>query len=413
MRAECQFAKAGQGLFYNGLLVDNKGQSFSFVYDCGTSDAANILNHGIADYKTLIDKRLDLLSISHFHYDHVSHISKLIEGLELGTVVIPFVKPEMRLLLAAQCKEIEHDDERIRFYSNPEMYFAAYGAETVVTVIYDENGADFFNNEENDNYLKENEINREDPNRVVMVGNLISQMASDFFNRTKEYRGQFRLIAPGYHWEFCFVNLHYDRVQDGFWDEIATLLGKHNNSFEEILKNKTYTKNLRKIYEDNFGGGLNETSLIMLSKPQNNGRVVTDSCNYEQWESIECSNSNIFNTPCQKRGHASTLLLGDLSLDSKLVDRYLFRLEKHLPWMPRVIQLPHHGARSKRHPFYHKICQGCPLPVSLVASYGIKNKYGHPDFSFYKSLYAEESFWKHIHMELVNERREFIYTIAY
>ena len=81
MRAECQFAKAGQGLFYNGLLVDRKGRLFSFVYDCGTSDAVPVLERSISEYKGFVGNRLDLLSISHFHKDHISHIPALIDGI--------------------------------------------------------------------------------------------------------------------------------------------------------------------------------------------------------------------------------------------------------------------------------------------------------------------------------------------
>ena len=78
MIAECQFASAGQGLFYNGILKDKK-KMFSFVYDCGTMSNQNILQKSVKDYRSIVGNRIDLLAISHFHRDHVSHIPALIK----------------------------------------------------------------------------------------------------------------------------------------------------------------------------------------------------------------------------------------------------------------------------------------------------------------------------------------------
>lgn len=147
-----------------------KGQSFSFVYDCGTSGAATGLKNSISEYKKLVGQRLDLLAISHFHQDYVSHIPELVEGLELGTVVIPFVRPELRLLLAAQYEGIENDDDRIRLYGDPAMYFMALGAESVLVASGGENNnVDFFGEPSND-FPRSDGEDKEPPNRTVVLG---------------------------------------------------------------------------------------------------------------------------------------------------------------------------------------------------------------------------------------------------
>ena len=424
MRAECQFAKAGQGLFYNGLLVDHKGRTFSFVYDCGTSDADVVLEHSISEYKEFAGKRLDLLAISHFHCDHISHIPKLINGLELGTVVIPFIKPELRLLIAAQYEGIENDDERIRLYDNPEMYFMAHGAESVLVASSVENNnedMDFFGEPNNDFPHKDSET-KESYNRTIVFGrnNTYSYDTNPFENSTSEYLGCFSIVASSYQWEFRFKNLHYDKMQDDFWDDISKLLELHNNSFDEILKNKTYTKQLRRIYENNFEGGrdkLNDTSLMLLSRPLQRGLLV-DNFSHKgcvSVDSAECNDES--HNRWLKYGQASTLLLGDLSVNCKIFDRYLQRLEKPLSQLMRVIQLPHHGAKMKHNPFYCEFCHDLRhrshLPISLVASYGIRNNYGHPDLSCCTNCRPDDLFWQNTHIELVNERKDFTYTIIY
>lgn len=413
MRAECQFARAGQGLFYNGLLVDRKGLSFSFVYDCGTSSAATILGQSISSYKEFLGKRLDLLAISHFHRDHVSHVPALISGIELGTVVIPFIRPEMRLLLAAQYEDIDNDEERIRLYSDPAMYFAAHGAERVLIASgrgdYSE-GTDFFGGPDDD---IPQSVSRDDErrNHTIEIGNSNSYETGLFEDKAVEYLGCFSVIAPSYQWEFRFENLCYDRMQDSFWDDISELLERHNNSFYEILRNKTYTKQLRQLYEENFEGGINDTSLILLSRPLQKGWLVDNhSCGIRA--SVDCIDCDDECDDCRlKYGYASTLLLGDLS------DRYFYRLCKRPIQLPRIIQLAHHGARIKHNLFFDDLCHisrcVCHLPISLVASYGIKNGYGHPDLSSYTNRQPDGLFWQGLCIEMVNERKDFTYTIGY
>ena len=341
MRAECQFAKAGQGLFYNGLLVGQNGHSFSFVYDCGTSSGATVLMNSISEYKELVGQRLDLLAISHFHQDHISHIPELIDGLELGTVVIPFIRPELRLLLAAQYENISDDYDRIRLYGDPEMYFIAHGAERVVMASggdkkSDNDDIDFFSKPPEE-YSQNDGEDKESSNRTTVIGNKISIDANVFANKADEYRGCFSVIAPSYLWEFRFKNLHYDRLQANFWNDILKLLERHKNSFDEILKNRRYIKQLQKIYADNFKGNFNDTSLILLSRPLRRGWLVDNLfCrHYESKNCIDCKNEH--RDICFINGQAATLLLGDLPMDYKILNRYLHCIEDHMVQLPRVI----------------------------------------------------------------------------
>jgi glyoxylase-like metal-dependent hydrolase (beta-lactamase superfamily II) len=77
--AEFTFHNVGQGLFYTGEISSNKS-IFRFVYDCGQDNSnknvcsavdafhSRVMDGDIGNEKPLIN----LLIISHFHYDHVS-----------------------------------------------------------------------------------------------------------------------------------------------------------------------------------------------------------------------------------------------------------------------------------------------------------------------------------------------------
>lgn len=96
----------GQGLFYSGM-VDIEGRrysdssSFRFVFDCGSLNKGNA-DEEVNHYRNTVlkeDNFLDLLIISHFDADHVSHIKKLLENRKVKNVVLPFTTLEERLFL--------------------------------------------------------------------------------------------------------------------------------------------------------------------------------------------------------------------------------------------------------------------------------------------------------------------------
>jgi hypothetical protein len=233
-------------------------------------------------------------------------------------------------------------------------------------------------------------------------------------NKVDEYKGTFQAIALQHQWVFRFKNLHYDKIKDNFRGEISDLLDKHNNSFEEILKNKSYINVLRRIFVDNFEDGLNETSLMMLSRPLSRGWIIDD-YNYQRRGCIKCGNCTEENQEYQLRfGQSSTLLLGDHTIESNLVERY-FRTKRHV-WLPQVVQLPHHGARLKHHPYHCELCHElryrCHFPISFVASYGFRNKYGHPDLPCIH-CHPGGFCYGYLNLVMVNERKDFSYTILY
>jgi len=345
MRAECQFAKAGQGLFYNGILVDDRGKQFSFVYDCGTLKmfgASKVLSASVQDYKGLIGSRLDLLFISHFHQDHISHIPELLSGISLGTVVIPHVDDDMRLLLAAQFDGIDSDGDRISFFRNPSRWLLDRGAEHVI-VIY---GSDDLGEMNSNDEPREPRLDF-DPS-FIKVEAYSSQRDSS--ENSEPYGEIFEcewcdLQAYHYAWEFKTFNPYPEKYDPEPMDGVKAILEENNNDFRKILRDKSLRRKLKNLYDKNFCGNINDTSLVVRSRPLTPARMsfyVDNNLSRNDFEQFDCNNEPCSNH-CSER--ADTLLLGDVSLNNDLIHRLFKRYTSLQRCIPRVVLIPHHGAR--------------------------------------------------------------------
>jgi len=90
----------GQGLFTHADIWVG-GKSFRVVYDCGTYSSRQVV--GPSFFAPLANKDVDLLVISHFHWDHISRIPELLDAVgtkKVKEVWIPYLSPEQRLLFA-------------------------------------------------------------------------------------------------------------------------------------------------------------------------------------------------------------------------------------------------------------------------------------------------------------------------
>lgn len=111
MTIKFTYNKVGQGLFYTGQIGD-----FNFVYDCGSKDR-DFLERAIEEYHKEIGTRpIDLLIISHFHDDHIVGIENLLENKTVGTVILPYLSPEERLMTY-----LSEDDATVA--SLPDWYY--------------------------------------------------------------------------------------------------------------------------------------------------------------------------------------------------------------------------------------------------------------------------------------------------
>jgi hypothetical protein len=125
----------GQGFCHSGLLgmsqqrplseiqpSDFGGEALLYFYDCGSipkhqQDRDEAIKVAVAEHEGMM---IDLLYISHFHYDHVSGLKKLldpVDGLRVDTVVLPLVDAHERIVLFARSLHEADAEDLGAFYS--------------------------------------------------------------------------------------------------------------------------------------------------------------------------------------------------------------------------------------------------------------------------------------------------------
>lgn len=271
------FHNVGQGLFYSGSLYNNE---YNFIYDCG-SRSHNHVNKVVQNYcKNLHKDYIDFLAISHFHDDHISGIAELRKHVIIKRVFLPYLFEDRDL-----------------------TYLAIWGA--------------VYNNEDND-----------DVNRIELVNYLYELYYSDnAIVINNEYAFNYNS------WVFKFYNKSIDFDIAAVLKESlrSVLLSSGYSSLREII-NYGDIDTIKKMYMSVFGNGdvLNDTSLILLHYPSDNG------LNY-----LAYHNKGV----CEP----FSLLTGDIVFDSALASR----VASGYPGMISGIGLiPHHGSINNWPQFY-------------------------------------------------------------
>ena len=125
----------GQGCFHAGVigLADSESEKIHYVYDCG-SKKQNTLQNEIDFYKTQTSL-INALFVSHFDFDHVSGLDRLLAAVKVKTVYVPYVdqsvlvidliEAEMNGTLSASLIEASIE---------PESWFGRRGVQRVVRI---------------------------------------------------------------------------------------------------------------------------------------------------------------------------------------------------------------------------------------------------------------------------------------
>lgn len=117
----------GQGLFMSGRLSAKNLDQFNWVYDCGSSSGAKERDVAIKSYRErLKGPKIDLVVLSHFDEDHINGIIALIKDISVKTLLLPYLPPWRRLLIAIE-EGLAEDNPLMNFYINPVDYLAGEG----------------------------------------------------------------------------------------------------------------------------------------------------------------------------------------------------------------------------------------------------------------------------------------------
>ena len=379
---EFQFRPVGQGLFYSGVFNHlSSGERFTMVYDCGTNSAAHYIQHEIDIFRRSIKKenKLDLLIISHFHDDHISHIPLLLQKTNgAKMVILPFLSSD-ELLLNYQVSLIDGGNTLpAEFFINPARYLMnEFKVDQVIYIHPSEAGRDDIN----DGDVDSNKLNLTEDFQFVLVNNLQSVTNLPVGVTTEDgvshYYDMGSLIFSGL-WEFKFFNKIRDPLQvTSFKNDLALLLAKANPTIDDI---GIYVNNspasaldeLKKIYYDNFlEAYINDTSLVVFHTA-----VTPLTFDYiKSW----ILGKPYFPARCNVSGaslyRCGNLLVGDIKVDNRCLDQITNKWSSVI--LDKVVysQIPHHGASGYLIPRFFNVFSNA---IHHIINFGLGNRNKHP-----------------------------------
>ena len=425
LQANFTFDRAGQGLFYYGQIYWGE-KSFPFVYDCGTDinikGASNNLSLIIKN-NNFINNRIGLLAISHFDMDHVSHIPELLRKYKIDTVMLPYIKKELRAVFFAKNVswfydygesediDLEKIQELAQLFGDPIGYFSERGnVRQIIGIQGDEE--DFGNNLEPTEQFEpnNNEYNEDYPVLRYMEGGYKNSEDKHF--NFSIYSGSpfFRVTTKGFSWLFRPLNIQ-EKLNPEFYKKVEQKLIPYNNDLRKLLSDDNAIKELAKLYDSYIGRwNRNSHSLLLRHGPEGCCNSMLEKCKYHK---LVCSKYLCCCKQCHKYcsyNNSVTVLLGDLKINKKAKD--VLNKHKFLGFKTGTVLIPHHGADSKDLLWLDKEIIKYKNYAVLVVSYGTANKYKnksgiiHPRFIYDGTLADIENT-----VAFANEKKKYHYGI--
>jgi len=362
--AEFIFHNVGQGLFYSGRVG-----SFNFVYDCGAEKRGH-LYAVINNYKNneLQSSKLDLLILSHLHDDHVSGLNVLLDRISVNTVILPYLSPIERLMVALRNEYLP-----LWFYeflADPVSFLIDKGARKVVLMggrearpperVGFESGPDL-NEMPDDEELREEVLEHD------------KHWKSFLDQRKLLVRNHNRDIGIQGIWVLRFYNCKIDDSnKDSFERCVRSAVG--TNDLIHVIRSKPRLGRLRACY-NGLQKDFNNTSLVLYHAPMDKSmclcKVIGNCCEAKDFPESMFVFANGDRAHLHKAN--GQFLTGDINLGNAwngIQIHYGSYLSEVF-----VALLPHHG--SKRN-WNRVILTKVPRKCRWVASSGLSNRYGHP-----------------------------------
>ncbi|USS41573.1 MBL fold metallo-hydrolase [Thermococcus aggregans] len=397
LKVDFKFHNVGQGLFYTGRLTYGKA-SFNFVYDCG-SEKTNLVNKAINREFSGNKKGIDLLIISHLHKDHVSGIPHLLKITHVDTVILPYLTPIERLLVALQTPVAPR--EFYEFLADPVMFLLDSRKVNRVILVGGGEPSD------RENWLQTHDMPSDLPPNGEFIIDL-ERLPNDEILRSEIKKlepnvvGDRRVLVKNHSgvlpvlitkspiWIFRFFNykVRSNKIFQ-FENCVKRILGDITpETIKDAIRDRNIKSELEDCYKSNIHSKLNETSLLTLHLPVFNPRnnILCYNCGCFRIININFVNFNINShnlmSTNQPREAFSQFLTGDINLNRKrkykeIAKHFGFKSytsKKPLITDTMVTLIPHHGAKGY---WNNAICMDISSRFWVVSA-GINNKYGHP-----------------------------------
>ncbi|WP_145978391.1 hypothetical protein [Tistrella mobilis] len=367
----------GQGLFSSGAIVKNGRPFFNWVYDCGTSSSLDLLYDSIKDCnrqrECLRFSRFDLVILSHFDNDHISGFSHLVQESQIRMILLPYLTPLQRLILAIQ-QGVSSGDAEFGFYIDPVSYLRGLDGSDIGEIVFvlpsesDDEAPSPRIGPVPDGGVRDGEES-EEVSIKFEVASPPDQAQDELFtklvNANVHYLKRGGVISAASDWEFLPYNdasmlpKLNDQFKTNAMNLVRSILNKPNTCKHQLDK-------LKKLYDKNFGKSSrnrNIISLFIYSGPIGDYRFF-------------CFNERM---PCPPdvRTRFAQIYTGDGILNTKKRFQKFKNYYQPEGRLARAgfLQVMHHGAKSS---WYSGLAADLSPVVSIFSSDPHNRKYRHP-----------------------------------
>lgn len=360
------FWPVGQGAFYSELFYNDEQSNGLVVYDCGTLSPQRYVWTCIHELrkrccgvnKSTEKPIIDVLFISHFHYDHISGINQLMELFNVKKIILPVIPSEVF----------------VDVYLNNYIYDNHKGKPTLELLC----------RLLSEDYIDTSYIHRFDESDI-------GHFDKKIFNQIRIDRGYDSLdtikrIIPTTtiinlnNWQYipfnypCEQSFKLFNVMNEHYPELVQLI--INEEWKEVKLNvdRIGIKKIKQLYSDIYKNDQNEESMTVLSCP-----------------SFESDNRELY---CLYTGDSPFRHCNRLSSVKVFYADYWKKFG--------VLQVPHHGADDDNVKELFDHSRQC------VVCYG-KNRFGHPGDKALNNM--EKSNSKIIHVTNISRPICFSYNV--
>lgn len=370
------FHPIGQGAFYSERHQYDETE-FNIVYDCGSAsfqkyqDGINVIKRAFN-----ADDSIDILFISHFDYDHVSHIGYLKSRVkEIKKVVMP-------LLQEKQIQELKAIYSALTYSGS-----ANYG--DVIQLI--ESPSDFFGKDVTIIKVEAVEVNFEGELSLENPINIFDENeerlhSTDDGNILKISSASVLASPSNNDWCFIPVNYLFQNRHDELVKKLKAMVLPSVFDFDKfvgdtdyaltLISSKKFRTEIAKVYAS-VSGGINQNSMLLYSGPRHYhhyyNRLIHGCCRDvafylrnrygDYWDRVGC------------------IYTGDSDLNEVNISQLFQKVWDNVG----TLQIPHHGSFNDFNPSVIKPLYCCPMSV------GSKNSYGHPSTKVISSILASKA----------------------
>lgn len=324
------FMPVGQGAFYIEKFNDN----FTVVYDCGSYKDVFIVEENIK--KSILDTKIDLLVISHYHEDHINGLEYLFKNFDVKRMLMPYLDltEKIETFIDADVKNTNNDFYKDFCIDPSKALIDNFGKSSEISFVFPEQSP---KPDKLDIQTLPSKINSGD--KIIYKVNNYTWSYIPFNFQNKKRTEQFKKLTE-----------HLDL------DTIDKFKDYYEQNKAEIID----------IYKTKLTGDINTNSLVLYSGTYSDIKTT----NYSKRKSFTFT-QNI----------SGCLYLGDYNARGNLKMKEL--KEKYESFCKEIstIQIPHHGSRHN----YNPRLNFKPNIISVISA-GINNKFKHPHSETLKKI---------------------------